>query len=111
MEQREAKFTYYSPVPFYVDAVYAIAWGAHNMIKEKCPDAMVNKSLLAACFRDRSVLLEYMHKVDFQGELGRITFNKDGDINSFYVIKQLQKDGLFLLIVFLVFLFVLTEQF
>ncbi len=69
-----------------MDAVYAFALGADELLNATCPGSH-NQSTLNNCIKGNT-LLEYVKKVEFQGRSGNIKFNTEGALIGQYDIKQ-----------------------
>ncbi|XP_071547188.1 metabotropic glutamate receptor 8-like isoform X2 [Panulirus ornatus] len=77
-------------VPFVVDAVYALAWGLHNLLMDKCGDLTLCPAVLPA--PSGLDMLHYIRNVSFIGQQGReVKFNLDGDAPGSYFIYQYQQ--------------------
>ncbi|XP_050687348.1 metabotropic glutamate receptor 7-like [Eriocheir sinensis] len=77
-------------VPFVVDAVYALAWALHALLKDKCGAMTVCEEVLPA--PSGPMMLEYIRNVSFIGRQGReVKFNADGDAPGSYFIYQYQR--------------------
>ncbi|XP_029167565.1 metabotropic glutamate receptor 8-like isoform X2 [Nylanderia fulva] len=82
-------------VPFVVDAVYAMAHGAHNVIEEECVNNLGTSHYLCETLvpaPDGPRLLQHIRNVSFTGRQNtEIKFNADGDAYGFYNIYQYQR--------------------
>ncbi len=70
-----------------IDSVYTLAYGIDILVKEECPQAKHNKSLLQTCVKGEA-LLPYLHNVSFIGRSGPIKFDAVGDMIGQYSFKQ-----------------------
>ena len=71
----------------YYDAVYVYAYALNMLIKTNCPEAFKDQSLLEECVKGEK-LLSYMKDVSFEGKVGQIKFNSDGDLLADYTFFQ-----------------------
>ncbi len=71
----------------YYDAVYVFAYALNMLINANCPAAFNDVSLLNECVKGE-LLLSFMKKVSFEGKVGQIKFNSDGDLLADYTFFQ-----------------------
>jgi ABC-type branched-subunit amino acid transport system substrate-binding protein len=77
------------------DAVFVLANAAHRLVTDRCPQAFKNKWLLGDCIRSaESAFLEYLHRTDMEGLIGRIRFDSRGDVQEDLIIRQVQKSAI-----------------
>ncbi len=70
-----------------IDSVNVFSYALDQMIKDNCPLAFRNQSLLDNCISG-SVLLKYLRNVSFEGISGKVQFNKQGDRRGHFEIMQ-----------------------
>ena len=70
-----------------MDAVFTLAHGLDALIKEKCPLAFANTSLLESCING-ATYLEFIKNISFLGSVGQIQFDENGDTIGRFIIKQ-----------------------
>ena len=75
-----------------IDGVLAIGTALHNLITDQCPSAFNDTSQLRTCVQ-RPLLLEYMRNVSFEGGLGRVEFDSNGDVIGKYTVAQMHRKG------------------
>ena len=76
----------------FMNAALTMAHGLHQYISTVCPEAFMEKSLLATCVK-RDELIWYLLNVTFQSSNGQVRFDSQGDGDGKYRIDQLQKSG------------------
>ncbi|XP_013414979.1 metabotropic glutamate receptor [Lingula anatina] len=70
-----------------IDTTLVFAHALHSLIEERCPGVVGQN--VSKCING-SLLLKYLLEVEFQGHIGRVKFDKQGDILAQYDIEQLQ---------------------
>ncbi len=75
-----------------VDAVWTLAYAMDRLIKENCPSAMDNKSILMTCMNGPR-LLQYALNTSFDGITGKVQFDSHGDIVGQYNLKQMRSNN------------------
>ena len=82
----------YHTYRYMIDAMNVIILSIDSLIRENCPSAFLNKSLLSNCI-DGPKLLKIMQNTSFTGYSGQIHFDRHGNGMRNYEFKQLQTDG------------------
>ncbi len=70
-----------------LDVFSTFGYGLDMLIKDNCPLAYQDISLLASCIKG-NLLLAYLKNVTFDGHTGLVKFDQNGDMLGHYMIKQ-----------------------
>lgn len=92
LDKLQATWSWSLPVRTY-DGVDVYARAVDQLIRDECPEAFANKSLLSRCI-DGSKLLQYLKNSTTDGVMGRIEFNGNGDLIGDIVVRQYQRNPL-----------------
>ena len=75
-----------------IDGVYTYAYALDKYIKDICPEAFTDNTILKTCI-EGPVLLGYLRNTSLEGVTGDVKFDKKGDIIGGYDLLQLRHDG------------------
>ncbi|XP_064629029.1 metabotropic glutamate receptor 3-like [Lineus longissimus] len=78
-------FFSYRPASMVIDAVYSFAHALHRLILAECPNVAPGKA--RECIKGHA-LLGYLKNVSFDGRLGKVQFDKNGDIMGKYEVRN-----------------------
>ena len=70
-----------------IDSINTVVRGMHDLIKDKCPEASENKSVLKNCLEGEE-LLKYIKNVTFEGTSWTIKFDNLGNMLGEYEFHQ-----------------------
>ncbi len=86
------KYVYANSNTLY-DAVMVYALALDNLVRDRCPKAFQEATILDKCIEGRH-LLSYMKNLSFEGVSGPVKFNKDGDrLGSYNIIQYVHNDA------------------
>ena len=81
-----------SQYKYHVDAINAFIFALDSLIRQNCPSAFLDKSILDDCVQG-SDLLKFVRKTNFIGYSGKKQINEHGEGMVNYAIKQVQGDS------------------
>jgi ABC-type branched-subunit amino acid transport system substrate-binding protein len=83
-------FFSYRPASMVIDAVYSFAYALHALIQAEC--ATATPATVRECIKGKK-LLECLKNVSFDGTLGMVQFDKNGDIRGKYEVRNVYFDN------------------
>ncbi len=71
----------------FIDGAKVFALALDELLKERCPEAFINKSTIKGCI-DGEQFLSKIKEVTFEGASGLVKFDENGDMLGSYILRQ-----------------------